>query len=421
MSMPGSPFHGSMRPMSHETNYKTLSESALVIEKNSIYENIGTKDCKLISTDADFLSISADNRFQIPTDSNNTCDKKLIPAKRRILSFDDRRTNSLPHHYKSRPSSLLNSIATSDNAAMKTVLSKQSQTTFSEFRKQLKMITNCFMKFTDEQRTIAFQNVVPYLGSSQLHYLSNKLPNGNLHALCNRGCSDFLPHLPEQISSKILNYLDPVSLVNASMVCNNWHSLIESTWIVWKKLCYLPEWQLSYQANIEQLEKYSMNTNKHYAENDNQLAQKWKNIFIERFKLRRAWLKGRCHVRTFEGHSGGISCVQFDGSRIVSGSHDKTIRVWNIKTNSKWSVLTLAGHSGEVRCLHLESGGNRLVSGSTDATIKGMKMCYRNIALIGFSNKTLLSISISVLNLIINSIFFSVGFRYTKRMVVNWL
>ena len=79
------------------------------------------------------------------------------------------------------------------------------------------------------------------------------------------------------------------------------------------------------------------------------------------------------HVRTFEGHSGGISCVQFDGSRIVSGSHDKTIRVWNIKTNSKWSVLTLAGHSGEVRCLHLESGGNRLVSGSTDATIKGNK------------------------------------------------
>ena len=40
--------------------------------------------------------------------------------------------------------------------------------------------------------------------------------------------------------------------------------------------------------------------------------------------------------------------------RIVSGSHDKTIRVWNIKTNSPWSVMTLTGHSGEVRCLHLE-------------------------------------------------------------------
>ena len=52
----------------------------------------------------------------------------------------------------------------------------------------------------------------------------------------------------------------------------------------------------------------------------------------------------------------------------MSGSHDKTIKVWNVKTNSPWSVMTLAGHSGEVRCLHLE--GNRLVSGSTDLTIK---------------------------------------------------
>ena len=89
---------------------------------------------------------------------------------------------------------------------------------------------------------------------------------------------------------------------------------------------------------------------------------------MERWKLKRAWMAGQAHVRTFEGHSGGISCVQFDGQRIVSGSHDKTIKVWNVKTNSPWSVMTLAGHSGEVRCLHLE--GNRLVSGSTDLTIK---------------------------------------------------
>ena len=31
-------------------------------------------------------------------------------------------------------------------------------------------------------------------------------------------------------------------------------------------------------------------------------------------------------MRTFEGHTGGVSCVQFDETRIVSGSHDKTIK-----------------------------------------------------------------------------------------------
>lgn len=33
-----------------------------------------------------------------------------------------------------------------------------------------------------------------------------------------------------------------------------------------------------------------------------------------------------------------------------------------------WAALTLAGHSGTVRCLHLHN--NRLVSGSSDRTIK---------------------------------------------------
>lgn len=33
-----------------------------------------------------------------------------------------------------------------------------------------------------------------------------------------------------------------------------------------------------------------------------------------------------------------------------------------------WAALTLAGHSGTVRCLHLHN--NRLVSGSSDRTLK---------------------------------------------------
>ena len=37
-------------------------------------------------------------------------------------------------------------------------------------------------------------------------------------------------------------------------------------------------------------------------------------------------------------------------------------------TNTVWAALTLASHSGTVRCLHLHK--NRLVSGSSDRTIK---------------------------------------------------
>lgn len=126
--------------------------------------------------------------------------------------------------------------------------------------------------------------------------------------------------------------------------------MIESEWI-WHRLSFLPPWRLSDAESGEQIERRR-------SLDDGRVL--WKRVFKERYKLRKCWLRGRCHVRTFEGHTGGVSCVQFDSSRIVSGSHDKTIRVWNIKTNSPWSVMTLTGHSGEVRCLHLE--GNRVVS-----------------------------------------------------------
>ena len=373
MSVPGSPFYGTFGWRQHYRSQKTLSESALGFDTTETLKNAGT----IKSQNAHKTCIPISDNLSQHDRCNNSDDIKIIPAKRRILSFEDRRTNSLPHHYKARPSTLINSnnIPNYDHGENDT--RQKAQVNPIEFKKQLDSITRWFTIFTDEQRTAAIQKLLPYLGPSQFHYLSNQFPNGNLHTLCNFGCSDFLPHLPGQITAKILSNLDPVSLCNASLVCKDWHSLVESSWTCWKKLCFLPEWQLSHQANLEQLERHSVtNVAKTEAQANIHLAVLWKSIFVERFKLRRAWLKGRCHVRTFEGHSGGISCVQFDGSRIVSGSHDKTIRVWNIKTNSKWSGLTLTGHSGEVRCLHLESGGNRLVSGSTDTTIKGKPLIY---------------------------------------------
>jgi len=224
----------------------------------------------------------------------------------------------------------------------------------------------------DRQRTLAVNALMPYFGGSQLHHLSNQLPDGgDLHSLCQPGCGDLLRRLPPQVVRKIIGYLDPHTLASALQVSKFWNEMFSSEWI-WKRLCYLPRWRLSPKENRNQISRVLLQHGRLEVGSgrSQDSCLDWKSVFRERFKLRKSWLGGKCHVRTFEGHSEGISCVQFDGSRIVSGSHDKTIRVWNIKTNSKWSVLTLTGHSGEVRCLHLEPGGNRLVSGSTDTTIK---------------------------------------------------
>ncbi|KAF9011845.1 WD40-repeat-containing domain protein [Cyathus striatus] len=84
--------------------------------------------------------------------------------------------------------------------------------------------------------------------------------------------------------------------------------------------------------------------------------------------------------RTFEGHDRGLACIEFRGGVIVSGSNDCRIKVWNAHTGE--CVRTLVGHRALVRALALgggdfDAGGEgivgmqgRLVSGSYDKTVK---------------------------------------------------
>ncbi|KAG0422712.1 hypothetical protein HPB47_001480 [Ixodes persulcatus] len=74
---------------------------------------------------------------------------------------------------------------------------------------------------------------------------------------------------------------------------------------------------------------------------------------------------GRC-LRTLVGHTGGVWSSQMAGSLVVSGSTDRTLRVWDADTGH--CLHTLYGHTSTVRCMHLCA--NRVVSGSRDATLR---------------------------------------------------
>ncbi len=75
-------------------------------------------------------------------------------------------------------------------------------------------------------------------------------------------------------------------------------------------------------------------------------------------------------VRTLVGHSDSVNAVALsaDGKYLISGSDDKTLKVWNWQTGEE--LRTLNGHSSSVKALALTPDGKYVISGSGDRTLK---------------------------------------------------
>ncbi len=75
-------------------------------------------------------------------------------------------------------------------------------------------------------------------------------------------------------------------------------------------------------------------------------------------------------ARVLRSHSDGVTAVAMsaDGQLVLSGSWDKTLKVWDAASGCE--LRTLAGHAGEIDTVAMSANGRRAVSGSFDQTIR---------------------------------------------------
>ena len=79
--------------------------------------------------------------------------------------------------------------------------------------------------------------------------------------------------------------------------------------------------------------------------------------------------KFKC-LKTLKGHSYSVLSVAYspDGTKIISGSDDATIKIWEANTGQ--CLKTLKGHIEPVWSVAYSPDGTKIISGSYDKTIK---------------------------------------------------
>ena len=87
----------------------------------------------------------------------------------------------------------------------------------------------------------------------------------------------------------------------------------------------------------------------------------------------RIWdaLTGSTVGEPLEGHNSWVSSIVCspDGRSIISGSHDRAIRIWDAATGAAVGE-PLEGHNGTVLSVACSPDGRRIISGSRDSTIR---------------------------------------------------
>ncbi|KAM9313720.1 F-box/WD repeat-containing protein 7 isoform 1-T1 [Pholidichthys leucotaenia] len=166
---------------------------------------------------------------------------------------------------------------------------------------------------------------------------------------------DFISLLPKELALYVLSFLEPKDLLQAAQTCRYWRILAEDN-LLWREKCR--------EEGIDE----PLLLKKRKIVKPGFTHSPWKSAYIRQHRIDTNWRRGDLKSpKVLKGHDDHvITCLQFCGNRIVSGSDDNTLKVWSAITGK--CLRTLVGHTGGVWSSQMRD--NIIISGSTDRTLK---------------------------------------------------
>ena len=134
---------------------------------------------------------------------------------------------------------------------------------------------------------------------------------------------DFVKDLPAELGESILSCLDAQSLTNIERVNKCWQQAARSRHI-WRNL-FLAEYGTNPHPVQEPLLPVgAAGIGRREPQKD------WRLMYKARKEIERNWRNGNGSAIYLSGHTDSVYCVQFDDQKLITGSRDRTIRVWDL-------------------------------------------------------------------------------------------